>query len=83
MTKGELWASELAGMPDNTELEIHLDHSDGSEDFTLEPIGPVSGISPDQPPWFTFRVGELVSECGLCRRTSGLRSPPPRARPAK
>ena len=63
MTKKEMLEA-LAGLPDETELEIHLEHMDGSEDYALEPIGPVGGISPGNIPWFTFRVGEFVSDCG-------------------
>ena len=51
----------LANLPDNTELEIHIEGADGSADFTLEPIGQVIGAN--NPSWFTFKAGEFVSDC--------------------
>ena len=62
MTKKEMLEA-LADMPDETVLEIHIEEDDGSAsaDFLLEPIGEVSGDA--NPPWFTFRVGEFVSDC--------------------
>jgi hypothetical protein len=61
VTKREMLEA-LAGLPDDTELEIHLEHDGGSADYVLEAIGEVIGAV--NPPWFTFRVGELVSDCG-------------------
>lgn len=62
MTKGELMDA-WDGMPENTELEIHIESDDGSEaaDFALEEIGPVSGAT--NPPFFTFKVGDLIATC--------------------
>ena len=62
MTKKEMLAA-LEHMPDNTELEIHLESDDGSStaDFALEAIGEVAG-NPD-PPFFTFRAGDFISDC--------------------
>lgn len=60
MTKKDILAA-LADMPDNTELEIHLEEDGQTADFALEAIGPVAG-NPG-PPFFTFRVGEFISDC--------------------
>jgi hypothetical protein len=62
MTKKDM-IEALADMPDNTELEIHIEGENGGmADFCLEPIGRVMGDV--NPPWFTFRAGEFVSDCG-------------------
>ena len=63
MTKKEILEA-LADMPEDTILEIHIEEDDGSAsaDFLLESIGQVAGDT--KPPWFTFRVGEFVSDCG-------------------
>ena len=63
MTKGDLLNNkEFTDLPDDAELEIHLAIDDGSADFSLEPIGQV--IGPVNPAFFTFRVGEFISDCG-------------------
>jgi hypothetical protein len=63
MTKNDMMRV-LAEMPGDTELEIHIETDDGSAsaDFTLEPIGEVIGAH--SPQFFTFRVGDFISDCG-------------------
>jgi hypothetical protein len=63
MTKGEL-IRLMDGLPDDTELEIHVpaNLTDVDADFTIGKVGVVTGT--ENPYWFNIEVGEFITNCG-------------------
>jgi hypothetical protein len=54
----------MDGLPDDTELEIHVpaNLTDVDADFAIGRVGVVSGT--ENPYWFNIEVGEFITNCG-------------------